>query len=187
MTMNYIAEEVMEGLSKGRRSHTEGVERTAVELAIKYGEDPKKAAVAALFHDMCRGMDRQVLNQYIKDFRLPEYYLDNESLAHGVIAARLMESEYGILDQDVLNAVRYHTTGRANMSRLEKIIYVADSIEPARDYQGVERLRKLAWEDLDKAVLCGLEQTIDYVKKRGVKLDHNTLEAREWLATKGEI
>jgi predicted HD superfamily hydrolase involved in NAD metabolism len=185
MTMSYIAEKITANLSKKRKEHIKGVQKTAVKLAKKHGEDPGKAEVAALFHDICREMDRDLLNKYIKKFDLPKKYMDNESLAHGKIAAEIMAKKYGIRDKDVLNAVRYHTTGRAEMSKLEKILYLADSIEPGRNYPGVDRLRKLAKEDLDKALLFSLEQTMGYVKGRKIKLDKDTLEAHQWLIKKG--
>lgn len=184
MTMNSIVKKAMKKLSKGRRIHTRGVRKTAVKLAKRYGEDPEKAAVAAMFHDMCRGMDRKLLNECVKEFDLPKKYENHESLAHGKIAAELMKRRYGIRDEDILNAVRYHTTGRAGMSQLEKIIYLADSIEPGRKYPGVSRLRRLARKDLDKAVLFSLDNAVAHVKRRKVKLDKDTLEAREWLRKK---
>ncbi len=187
MTMNSIDKFIENNLSEKRRKHIEGVRATAVKLAKKYGEDPKKAEMAALYHDMCRGMDQKQLNKYVKKFNLPKRYLDNGNLSHGKIAAELMMREYKISDEDLLNAVRYHTTGRAGMSLLEKIIFLADSMEPGRDYQGVEELRKLAKKDIDKAILYSLDRTISYVKDRKVFLDKDTLEAREWLAKKEKV
>ena len=92
-----------------------------------------------------------------------------------------MERDYGITDRDIINAVSYHTTGRAGMSLLEKIIYIADAIEPGRNYPGVEDVRVLAWQDLDRACLLSLERTIDFVRGQGNFLDSDTLEARDYL------
>jgi len=102
----------------------------AVKLAEKYGEDPSKAETAALFHDMYRGVSVDVLNYYVKHLGLDEKYINNANLAHGKIAAIIMERDYHITDPDIIHAVSFHTTGRAGMSKLEKIIYIADAIEP---------------------------------------------------------
>ena len=100
------------------------------------------------------------------------------------MAADLLKCEWGIEDPDVLNAVTYHTTGRPGMSLLEKIIYLADAIEPGRNYPGVGRLRKLAYEDLDKACAEVMRQTIEYVKHKGCEIDDNTIKAMEELLAK---
>ncbi len=132
-----IKEYIEKHLSEKRRVHTEGVRKTAVELARLYGADEKKAETAALFHDMYRGLSAEILNGYVKQLGLDDKYLNNCNLAHGKIAAVAMQEDFGIQDPDILNAVSYHTTGRPGMSKLEKIIYIADAIEPNRDYPGV--------------------------------------------------
>ncbi|MPN28243.1 hypothetical protein SDC9_175684 [bioreactor metagenome] len=85
------------------------------------------------------------------------------------------------MDNDILNAVSYHTTGRSNMSQLEKIIYLADAIEPNREYPGVDELRKAAFVNLDEACILSLSRTIDYVKSQNLFLDEDTIEARDYL------
>lgn len=141
----------------------------------------EKAELAALFHDFFRGVSEKALNGYVRQLGLDSSYLNNCNLAHSKIAAFLMEHEYNITDQDMINAVSYHTTGRANMSRLEKIIYLADAIEPNRNYPGVEKVRELAFQDLDKACLLSLEHSIDYVNCRGLYLDQDTMLARDCI------
>ena len=95
-----------------------------------------------------------------------------------------MVRDFGINDEDVLNAVRYHTTSRKEMSLLEKIIYIADVIEPNRNHPGVEELRELAFKDLDKAILASLNQCISFVKEKGYDLDNDTLEAKNYIMEK---
>lgn len=186
MNTDSIRRYIEANFSEKRKIHTEGVRKTAIGLAQKYGEDPEKAEIAALFHDMYRGVSAEALNDAVKDLGLDEKYLDNRNLAHGKVAARIMERDYGITDRDVLNAVSYHTTGRAGMSLLEKIIYIADAIEPARQYPGVDKLREAAAKDLDEACLLSLSGTIAYVTKQGNFLDTDTLKARDYFLRERE-
>ena len=182
--MDSIVEYIEKNFSEKRKVHTEGVRVTAMHLAEKYGADVKKAETAALFHDMFRGMSVDIINYYVKNLELDSKYMNNCNLAHGKIAAIIMEREFDIHDRDILNAVSFHTTGRAGMSKLEKIIYIADAIEPNRSYPGVDSLRALAEEDLDKACLASLTHTIDFVKSQGNYLDEDTIRAKEDLEKK---
>ena len=181
MNTDSINSYIEKNFSEKRKIHTEGVRKTAVRLALKYGADPAKAELAALFHDMYRGVPVDALNYYVKHLGLDKRYMDNCNLAHGKIAAIIMKRDYGIEDPDILNAVSFHTTGRAGMSLLEKIIYIADAIEPSRRYPGVEELREAAERDLDLACLLSLEHTIAYVRSQGSFLDEDTLHARDDL------
>ena len=184
MNMDYIKKKISDyiekNLSEKRRIHTEVVRKTAVMLAEKYGEDVDKAEVAALCHDMYRGINIDLLNDYVNQLGLDKKYLDNPNLAHGKIAAVMIKKEYGIDDQDIINAVSFHTTGRAGMSELEKIIYLADAIEPGRDYPSVNQLREAVDRGLDEALIMSLERTIEYVRQQGHFLDEDTLKARDY-------
>ena len=176
-----ITKYIEENMSDKRKTHTEGVRSTAIELAEKYGADVEKAELCSLFHDMYRGVPEEDMNNYVRELGLGDRYLNNRNLAHGKVAAIAMKRDFGVQDEDMLNAVSYHTTGRAGMSTLEKVIYLADAIEPNRDYPSVDELRRLAKEDLDKACLACLEHTIEYVKQQGAFLDEDTLEATKYL------
>ena len=154
-------EEVIRGrLKLSRLTHTYGVMEEAVRLANRFGADARKAKTCALFHDAFR---------------------EAGNLAHGAIAADYMEEEFNIEDEDMLNAVRFHTTGRKGMSLLEKVIFLADAIEPNRKYPGVNDLRAMAEKNLDNACLMSLTRTIDYVRSQGQDLDPRTLEVAEDL------
>ena len=170
-----------EKLTDKRLRHTKGVVKMAKELAKRYGADVKKAELAALCHDLYRKVDAGGLAQAVRELGIDEKYAGNINLAHGKVAAAAMKRDFGIDDEDVLNAVSFHTTGRAGMSLLEKIIYVADGAEENRDYPGVERVRKAAFEDIDKACLMMMENTIEYVKGQGQNLDEETLSAAEYF------
>ena len=157
-------DEVIRGrLKQSRLTHTYGVVQEAQRLANRYGGDPRKARTCALFHDTFREVG---------------------NLAHGPAAAEYMKDVFGIEDEDMLNAVRFHTTGRKGMSLLEKIIFLADAIEPNRSYPGVNDLRAMSEQNLDKACLMSLQRTIEYVRSQGQDLDPRTLEAAEDLIEK---
>ncbi|MBR5000396.1 MAG: nicotinate-nucleotide adenylyltransferase [Firmicutes bacterium] len=159
--IDHDIDEVIRGRLKATRlAHTYGVVETAVGMAEKFGADPRKARTCALFHDAFREVG---------------------NLAHGAVAADYMEEEFSIIDEDMLNAVRFHTTGRKGMTVLEKILFLADAIEPNRNYPGVDDLRAMAEYDLDKACLMSLTRTIEYVKSQGQELDPRTQEAAEDL------
>ena len=171
----------MTELSDKRRVHTLGVRDTALALADRYGTDPEKAEIAALAHDLYRGLRGEELNKTVKELGLPDKYLDNPNLAHGKIAAIMLEKKYGVEDRDILNAVSFHTTGRKNMSTLEKIIFLADAIEPGRNYPGVEEVREAAEKGLDEGCLRSMTGTIKHVQDQGAYLDEDTTEAAEYL------
>lgn len=185
--MRSINSYIERNFSEKRKAHTYAVRDLALKLAEKYEIDKEKVETAALFHDMFRGVPEQSINCYVKHLGLDKKYLDNPNLAHGKIAALIMERDYGIKDKDVINAVRYHTTGRPAMSDIEKIIYIADATEPNRTYPKVELLRKLSFQNLDKAILESLIHTISYIENKGTYLDYDTVLAKEYYLKKENI
>lgn len=179
--MDCINKYIEKNYSEARKKHTYAVCDTAVELSKLYGADIEKAKVAALFHDLFRGVPQETINYYIKHLKMDDKYYNNANLAHGKIAATIMRRDYGIDDEDILNAVSYHTTGREGMSLLEKVIFIADAIEPGRDYPGVDEIRAKAYKDLDEACLLSMESTIEYITGMGFFIDDETLRARDYL------
>ena len=173
-------------LKESRFQHSLSVSETAVKLAIKYGEDVKKAEIAGLVHDCVKNMsDSELINvARSHDAQLDEIYLYNPSILHGLVGSIIAKEVMGIEDEDILNAIRYHTTGRRNMSTLEKIIYIADYIEPLRKFTGVEELRRLSELNLDAAVIQSLEDTIKYVIDQKGLLHTDTVDARNYLLSK---
>lgn len=182
-----ITRYIENNLNERRLKHTYSVVNEAKKLAEHYGEDAEKAEIAALFHDMYRSTPVSVLNMYVRQLGLQNNILDNPNLSHGKIAAVIMKRDYGIVDKDILNAVSYHTTGRAGMSKLEKIIFLADAIEPGRNYPTVEEIRKLAYIDLNKACISSLERTVEYIKGIGEYLDPDTINAINDLKEKTNL
>jgi predicted HD superfamily hydrolase involved in NAD metabolism len=155
---------VKEKLTSGRFTHTIGVVETAARLAKKYGADSQKAEIAAIFHDVAKCMPIKELKTIMEENNLSLDLLEyNKELWHAPVGAFLAENEYGIKDRDVLQAILFHTSGHEEMSLLDKVIYVADYIEPNRNFPGVERARELAFEDLDQALLFALKNTITFL------------------------
>ena len=168
-------------LTEKRRKHTLGVRDTALALSKRYNADSEKACVAALAHDMYRGLRGDELRQTVRELGLDPKYEDDPNLAHGKIAAIMLRRAFGVEDEDILNAVSFHTTGRPDMSVLEKVVYLADCIEPNRDYPGVENIRKASEKGLDEACLTAMKGTIKHVTDQGAYLDPDTLEAADFL------
>ncbi|MDR2356283.1 MAG: bis(5'-nucleosyl)-tetraphosphatase (symmetrical) YqeK [Clostridiales Family XIII bacterium] len=170
-------------LGEKRAAHVLGTARLAAELAALYGADAKKAEKAALLHDRFRAAPAAELDALIDRYGLDPALKGNANLSHGKIAAAFMERDLGIKDAELLDAVRYHTTGRAGMSKLEKILYVADAAEPTRDdYEGLSELREAARRNLDEACLTALENTLRYLREKGVRPDADSLRARDRFA-----
>ena len=179
--LTWLRTEILPYLSSNRIAHVAGCESEAVLLAMQYGEDADAAAEAAIVHDITKKLS------YEEHMALCEKYgivcdraqLDNEKLLHAVTGAALAKELFGVSDA-IYNAVRWHTTGKPDMTLLEKIIYLADYIEPTRDFEGVEKLRELAYDDIDKALLLGLEMSLNEVRSYGIEPHRDTVEAYEW-------
>jgi nicotinate-nucleotide adenylyltransferase len=166
--------ELQNSLSKERYRHTLGVEQTAVKLAELYGEDPEKARVAALLHDCARCLDSAEMRRLVGE-RVGASAL--RALMHAPAGAELAKQKYGVEDERILSAIRWHTTGHEGMTKLEKIVYLADFVEPNRpNHPGLQELRAEAFRDLDHAVKMAAESTMRYVRARGLEPDENTMK-----------
>lgn len=171
----------MTHLSPKRWVHTIGVVKTARALAKRWGADEEKAEFAAYAHDLGKEFTTEKNAEYINQYQLPKKYLDYPEVTHGHIAAAILQNEYGVFDEDILNAVRYHSTGRADMSLLEKIIYLADLTEVGRTYRGVEEIRELTFQDLDDACILAFQEVIKFVEGQGVSVEEDTINALTFL------
>ncbi|ELC8442017.1 bis(5'-nucleosyl)-tetraphosphatase (symmetrical) YqeK [Clostridium perfringens] len=176
---NYIKET----LKGSRYSHTLGVVETAKELAKINGESVQNAELAALIHDVAKyvPVEEQIKILEDKGYELDEITINSPQVLHGFVGAIIAKEKFGIEDEEILDAVKYHTLAKKNMSNLEKIIYIADYIEPGRDFPGVQELREITRENLDEGVLKGLENTILFVIKQGNLIHPLTIEARNFL------
>jgi predicted HD superfamily hydrolase involved in NAD metabolism len=154
-------------LTDHRYQHTLGVMESALILAKQYGADEQKAETAAIFHDYAKFRPKDEMREIIVAQGFPEELLQfNAELWHAPVGAYLVEKEAGITDPEVLAAIRYHTSGRTGMSLLEKVIYLADYIEPGRQFPGVDIVREMAKENLDKALIKALQNTILFLLKK---------------------
>lgn len=164
-------------LSHYRFVHSLNVSEKAVSLAKKYGADTQKALVAGLLHDITKEEDLEVQKDYIKrdNPNLDTLYL-SKSVYHQISGSAYCKYELSIDDEDILNAIRFHTTGRANMSLLEKIIYVADLTSKERNYPDVDVVREKAEKDLDDAILYSIKFVIKDLSQNSRAIDIDTIE-----------
>ena len=184
------AKELVRGrLSDKRYEHTINVKKMAVKLAKHYGTDPEQAALAALLHDAAKELPKDEMRAIMQAY--PQYAQGGEArptpVWHGICAAILARTEWGVEDEAVLSAIACHTAGKPGMTRLDKILYLADMTSAERDWPGVEKLRKLEKKDLDAAMLAALKQTNDFVLSQGKPLDPMSKAAYEdILASSGQ-
>lgn len=186
MEPKYTRDELIRAVSAGmpakRWKHTEGVMETAVILANRFGADPVKADLAALLHDLAKfwPIEEQVAviveNQL--DMELLQY---DKQLLHAEVGAFVAKRDYEIEDPEVLDAIRYHTSGRIGMTLLDKIVCLADYIEPGRDFPGVEEIRKLAEHHLEEALIAGFDSTIRFLLEKRKSIFPTTVFARNDL------
>ena len=180
--LSWLREQAYPMLSEKRIAHVAGCESEAISLARRWGEDPELAAEAGILHDITKRLSPS------EQLRLCEKYgmicddaeKSTPSLLHAKTGAALAGDRFGV-PQSVYEAICWHTTGKPDMSLLEKIIYLADYIEPSRDFPGVEKLRELAYEDIDSAMLLGLQMSLDEIRARGKEPYIDTVLAYEWF------
>lgn len=179
-TLEEITAQLKNTLSEKRFIHTIGVAEAAKELAARWGVDEDRAYLAGLVHDCAKELS---VDETIKRLKEDGYgFEDGEdefpALLHAPLGAVLAKEKFGIDDEEILNAVRYHTTGRKGMTLLEKIVYVADFIEPGRQYSEAKIVAELAKTDIDAAVLREADMVIKFTIDRGRAVHPRTITAR---------
>ena len=170
-------------LDENRYHHTLGVMYTSASMAMRYDVDVQKALYAGLLHDCAKCIPSDKKIRLCEKYGLPVSSVEKEnpSLLHARLGAYLAHEKYGVKDEEIIYAIESHTTGRPGRSMLEKIVYIADYIEPNREkFDGLEEARRLAYLDLDMAMKYILESTIAFVKERGRLLHPLSLEALEY-------
>ncbi|MCK0471626.1 bis(5'-nucleosyl)-tetraphosphatase (symmetrical) YqeK [Halalkalibacter sp. APA_J-10(15)] len=176
---------VKQHLTDHRYIHTLGVVESAIELARRFGADEGKAELAAIFHDYAKFRSKDEMRTLIRDHLQDHTLLDYGSeLLHAPCGAYYVKEEQGITDEDVLNAIRYHTTGRVGMNLLEKVVFLADYIEPNRQFPGVDVVREIAKVDLEGAIIQALENTIVFLMTRRQLIYPETMATYNDLITK---
>lgn len=167
-----------ENLSAKRYQHSLNVAAECRKLAEKYGEDQEKAYFAGLLHDVCKELAPEEQQRLIAEsgFAVCREELETRSLWHAVAGAYFVKSVWGVEDIDIINSIRFHTVGRAGMSRLEEIVYLGDLVSADRTYKDVDKMRKLVYSDLDAAMLEGLVFSIKSVVKKGGFIPPCTVE-----------
>ena len=168
------AKELVRGrLSDKRYEHTINVKKMAVKLAKRYGADEEKAALAAILHDSAKEISKDEMREIMRQY--PQSAEGGESrptpVWHGICASILARTQWGVEDEAILSAIACHTAGKPGMSKLDKIVYLADMTSAERDWPGVNKLRKLELRDLDAAMLAAFKQTNDFVLSQGKPLD----------------
>ena len=175
-------ESILSRLSGYRYTHTLGCERAARQLAFRFGYDPERAGFAALLHDITKRLSKEEQLYLCEKYDIIpcDIELKEWKMLHGRTAAAIAAAEYGA-DAEICEAIACHTTGRANMTLLDKIIYLADYIEDTRDFEGVERARELARDDIDQALLYCFNSSLTDLIARNKLIHADTVAARNWI------
>ncbi|MEE0867691.1 MAG: bis(5'-nucleosyl)-tetraphosphatase (symmetrical) YqeK [Clostridia bacterium] len=186
MTECEILKKLQETQKERRYNHTLGVADEAVRLAPKFGVSPEKARLAALLHDCAKNLDEKsgmdfpgLCRKY--GVELDDYAKSEKALVHAFLGAAVAKKDYGVTDEDVLNAIYYHTTAKADMSPLEKLIYIADMTEPGRTIEQAEKIRHLAEENPDEALIYAIGCSIKHVIRKGSLIHPDSIHAINYL------
>jgi predicted HD superfamily hydrolase involved in NAD metabolism len=182
MNLELLREATRKQMPDKRWKHTLGVVETAIKLAARFGGDPVKAELAALLHDYAKAWSIDRMESVIREEGLPQELLHfDKELWHAHVGAWAVRSELEITDEEVLNAIRYHTSGREKMTQLDKIVCLADYIEPGRDFPGVSKIRELAKHSMEEALVAGIDSTIESLIERGKRIFPITVLTRNDL------
>lgn len=174
-------------LSKTRFEHVLRVEQTAIQLASQNDVDREKASIAGLTHDYAKQRPDQDFINVIHTKKMdPDLLNYGNAIWHGIVGAELVKQELHVWDEDILNAIRHHTTGAQIMSKLEQIIYMADYIEPGRDFPGVVEARQITLAKLSAGVAYQTKQTLQYLIEHNKAVYPKTIATyNAWVATNG--
>ena len=178
-----IKKDLSKILDEKRYEHTIGVAHTAAALAMCYGEDVNKAYLAGLLHDCAKCYDEKKRNILCKKYNvsLTKFEEENPFLIHAKLGAAIAKEKYKIIDDSILSAIRYHTTGNENMTVFEKIIFSADYIEAGRKkIEGLDAIRSIIFQDLDEAVYLILNGTVAHLEDKEQCIDPSSLEAFQY-------
>jgi predicted HD superfamily hydrolase involved in NAD metabolism len=183
LTLDQIEAKLENELTPKRFIHSINVMHSSVMLAKKYCGDVRKAELAGLLHDCARNIEGIEIFNLCEKFciEVDDISRKQPELLHGPIGAKLAEIQYSVTDITVLDAICHHTLGCENMSKLEKIVFIADYIEPAREFPGVEEIRKMAELSMDKAILLAYDYTLKYCLSKGSLIHPKAVYARNYI------
>ena len=186
MDINLIKSRLKEVMNEERLEHSINTSKVARRLAIKYNYNADKAEIAGLLHDCAKDLDCKTLRKMILKYNIKVDKIIQKipKLLHPLAGAAIAKKEFNIQDPVILKAIKAHSTGTAQMSILDKIIYLSDKIEPLRDMAGVEEVRKMAEKDLDRAVLMALDMGLLYLISKGLLIHPISIEARNNILSK---
>lgn len=190
LSRQQLIDKLDEALMENRFHHVLRVEQTAIKLVKQYDVDPEKASIAGLCHDYAKQRpDEDFIQEIKRDGLDPDLLNWNNAIWHGIVGAEMVKHELGVWDEDILNAIRHHTTGAPVMSPLEQIIYMADYIEPGRSFAEVVKARELTAKSLQLGVAYQTEQTLAYLVERDLPVYPATiLTYNAWVPqNKGEL
>lgn len=179
---NEMMEAVRAEMPERRWTHTVGVMETAVVLAKRFDADPVKAELASILHDVAKYWQTSRMEMIIREEGLPAELLQyDKELWHAPVGAFVAERDYGVSDIEILDAIRYHTSGREGMTLMDKIVCLADYMEPGRDFPAVHKIRDLAEHSLEAALIAGFDSTISHLLEQGRRVYPLTVMARNDL------
>ncbi|RAP76761.1 bis(5'-nucleosyl)-tetraphosphatase (symmetrical) YqeK [Paenibacillus montanisoli] len=182
MNRNEMMARVKAEMPERRWTHTVGVMETAVILAGRFGADAEKAEQAAILHDVAKYWPTSRMEAIIREEGLPGDLLAyDKELWHAPVGAFVAKRDFGVDDIEILDAIRFHTSGRERMTLMDKIVCLADYMEPGRDFPGVHKIRELAEHSLEKALISGFDSTISYLLQQGKRIYPLTIAARNDL------
>lgn len=184
MNCKYYEDIISQRMKAVRFKHSKNVAKEAVRLAKKYGADVEKAELAGILHDATKETDGPEQMSLIRraGIELTDMEKDSPKLWHAISGSAYIQVELGITDKEVIDAIRYHTTGRAGMTLLEKVIFVADFTSADRDFEGVDRIRRIADKSLDEAVLEGMSFTMSDLALRKLTIAPDTFAGYNEMA-----
>lgn len=184
MIIEDLKNDLKNRVSERRYSHVIGVLDMGEKINKNHGVSSEKLQIAILLHDILKEEKIETLEEMLKQYNFQELEVAKnikDAIIHGFAGAIYAMEKYKIYDEDILNAVKYHSIGRENMSTLEKIVYIADGIELGRDYPNVEEMRELVFKDINRGMLYELNEKIEYFKNKNKALHPNAYKMQKWL------
>lgn len=176
-----IKEKLIEDIGEKRYKHSLRVAHLAQNLAQIYDLDEEKAYMAGLIHDCAKYNEEKYIEKLNIDTSSYKITSLKDPVLHSFLGAEVANKVYNISDKDILDAIKYHTTGKESMTSLEKIIFIADAIEPKRDFEGIDSIRDASRKDLDKTMLMLLDSNIIFLISKKASINPLSFEARNYL------